>query len=103
MDEYEEAINFFFGYMLWPKYIESKNGDLVYASIDNFDSVEAVDRDMAVISKRGIGIGELYSKLVVEKEHVKSTLDYIINNGVRNKERVIEILNSLEETLKYLS
>ena len=54
---------------------------------------------MAVISKRGMGIGELYSKLVVGKDFVKLTLDYMINNGVHNKEKVIEIRNSLEETL----
>ena len=99
MEEYEGAINFFFEYVLWPNYITSNDGNLFYASIDNFDSVSGVAEDMAVISKRGMGIGELYSKLVVGKDFVKLTLDYMINNGVHNKEKVIEIRNSLEETL----
>ena len=98
MDEYEEAVNFFFGYVLWPNYITAKDGNLFYASIDNFDSIDAVDKYMAVISKRDTGHTN-HSKLVVGEELVKSTLDYMINNGVRNKERVIEIRNSLEETL----
>ena len=87
MNEYEEAIEFFFKDVLWLTYKSSKTGELKYNSLDNFDSVEGLFDEIAVISRRGE-----YSQMIVGREHIKSTLEQMIENGIHNEERVKELM-----------